>query len=221
MVPSKESDHQKTRWCREQLVWNMHINTKKPLESAHLLFAGIDGNVVKRGDVFARRVFCGKSAIHLFSTIANSTVRCHPRGAGETGALTEKDPVLCGVRPSPLLGGEAHVFLCCQTCVLTETPDSLSDRRIRHAQCLSGGLHLTAPCRCPPPSEVFQMPPPLFLWRANTSTLLDKTAVWIFDSCVWSDLFFQLWPCCKLWLFADKNRWSWLAWTVNQLTGQD
>lgn len=35
----------------------MHLNTRKLLEWAHLLFAGIDGNVVKRGDVFARRVF--------------------------------------------------------------------------------------------------------------------------------------------------------------------
>lgn len=226
MVPSKESDHQRTRWCREQRVWNMHINPKKPLASAHLLFAGIDGNVVKRGDVFARRVFCGKSAIHLFSTIMNSTVRWHPRGAGETGALTEKDPVLCGVRPSPLLGGEAHACLCCQTPVfwlrlLTGSVTEGSDMRSACPEAYTWRLPAGAPPPPPHPSEVFQVPPPLFLWLANTSTLLEETAVWIFDSCVWSDLFFQLWPCCKLWLFAGKNRWSWLALTVNQLTGQD
>lgn len=130
----------------------MHINTKKLLASAHLLFAGIDGNVVKRGDVFARRVFCGKSAIHLFSTIMNSTVRWHPRGAGETGALTEKDPVLCGVRPSPLLGGEAHVCLCCQTLVfwlrlLTVSVTEGSDMRSAYLEAYTWQL----PAGAPPP----------------------------------------------------------------------
>lgn len=152
MVLSKESDHQRTRWCREQRVWNMHINPKKPLASAHLLFAGIDGNVVKRGDVFARRVFCGKSAIHLFSTIMNSTVRWHPRGAGETGALTEKDPVLCGVRPPPLLGGEAHACLCCQTPVfwlrlLTASVTEGSDMRSAYPEAYTWQL----PAGAPPP----------------------------------------------------------------------
>lgn len=151
MVLRKESDHQRTQWCRDQGVRNMHVNTKKLLESAHLLFAGIDGNVVKRGDVFARRVFCGKSAIHLYSTIVNSTVRWHPRGAGETGALTEKDPVLCGVRPSPLLGGEAHVCLFRQTLVflwlrlLTVTEGS--DMRSAYLEAYTWQL----PAGAPPP----------------------------------------------------------------------
>lgn len=40
---------------------------QKLQESAHLVFIGIDGDVVEWRDVFACRVFCGKSVIHLFS----------------------------------------------------------------------------------------------------------------------------------------------------------
>lgn len=48
----------------------------------------------------------------------------------ECGALTEKDPVVCSVRPSALLSGETHVWFCCQAllpqrsaCGYEETPE--------------------------------------------------------------------------------------------------
>lgn len=139
---------------------------QKLLESAYLVFIGIDGDVVKWRDVFARRVFCGKSVIHLFSTNMNPTVRWHSHKDHYTW---ENQWILhwtlwkwcsywkrpgaqqCAAFPSPqwwnsclvLVSDSSSVF-CAST---EEAPDSPSDRGIRHAQCLSWGLHLPAPCR--------------------------------------------------------------------------
>lgn len=54
---------------------NMGSEVCALLVSAHLSFTGIEGDVVEWRDIFARRVFCGKSVIHLFSTHVNLKVR--------------------------------------------------------------------------------------------------------------------------------------------------
>lgn len=221
---------------------------QKLLKSAHLVFIGIDGDVVKWRDVFARRVFCGKSVIHLFSTNMNLTVRWHSHKGHYTWenqwllhwALWKwcsywKRPgaLQCVAFPSPLWWNSCLVLVSDSSSVFCasteEAPDSPSDRGIRHAQCLSWGLHLAAPCRWHerPPSEEPAASPAFPLankpqhaageaWRrlAEISNLQSK---WLCDASpqllcefptlgVWSDLFFHLWPCCKLWLFRALCR---------------
>lgn len=180
---------------------------------------------MKWRDVFARRVFCGKSVITFSAQIWWHSPKDHNTSENQQilyCALWKwcsycKRPctLQCVAFPSPqwwnsclVMSSDSSSVFCAS---IEETPDSPSDRGIRHAQCLSWGLHLTAPCRWHegPPSGEHQLPPLLSLRLTNTSTLPEKPGEDLLrlviskaNGCV-----LLLHSCCVNFLLSRRVKW--------------